>query len=193
MGPAEYNYRMIANEVISSAPLDYREWLTFIEVAILSLSLLIVVFFTARELRMQRRHNRLSVLPDLGFEIVTQTDKPISIGLSNSGLGPAKITSITFYRDGKEFDGSSFDGIQELIEGELGSMYSANLLVYATISANETRQLIQLESPINSEGEASPSLQFLNRLSIKVGYESFYGEKFEVARKIIPDSPPVGD
>jgi hypothetical protein len=50
-----------------------------------------------------RRHNRLSVRPSLGLAITFPAGDTVGLGLTNSGLGPARIISGQLAVDGERF------------------------------------------------------------------------------------------
>lgn len=134
---------------------------------------------------LQRRHNKLSVAPHLTFDLITSNTTPqIRLILSNHGIGPAIVRRFSVYFDGVLIErqpgfwlhiGSNlridfvWGGGKIFSEGDsLTAGQSCELFEFHTVKADKD------ESFINELAHSE-----INRIVVKIEYESFYGEKFE--------------
>ncbi len=130
-----------------------------------------------------RKHNKLSVKPQL--ELVKELRAtPPYYAILNSGLGPAIVRSITFMIKGHKFDGTSLKGWQQFNKQHSKSFkYAVGYLGKGAIMpAGSTEEIIALQK--GSSKFTSQFLNFFTGSSIRIEYESIYGERFVNKRKL---------
>jgi len=127
---------------------------------------------TILESRASRRHDRLSVKPDLNIHREFANDSA-TVSIQNGGLGPALIDQITLTFEKDEFS----------IEDAL-TVLSPKLNVHLQVTTL-TRQYSILSGEkiavLNATGSDKLALaEFLNLLRISLDYHSIYNEKTTV-------------
>ncbi|MFC1651236.1 hypothetical protein ACFL2X_06665 [Candidatus Latescibacterota bacterium] len=148
-------------------------------VAVIAILALVV---TLQQLKVQRKHNRLSVRPNLVFNSMTQYDSPqITIEISNKGLGPAIIKEVTYFVDDKQYDTTMRDvykwkDILKKVDINVVRVIEQNLY-RESVSAGESIQIVIAYTA----GSQQVKIEAINRINIFVRYESIYKESFEVS------------
>ena len=126
-----------------------------------------------------RRHNRLSVRPKL--EIIFESGHD-SFGyvLMNNGLGPATITGIELFIDGKQMQETGFSGYDELFE-KLGmknrKITHTGIYPGKTIKTNERQNIFKFY--LTEKDDLDTLLpKIYSRIKIEIKYQSMYDEPF---------------
>tara|TARA_Y100000758_G_C15835191_1_gene343493 strand:+ start:30 stop:575 length:546 start_codon:yes stop_codon:yes gene_type:complete len=143
-----------------------------------------------------RNHYHLSVQPRLdyffdmeGFPDDDETNFSTAVyKIKNNGLGPAVITDIEYFIDEKKIN-TGFDENKDTLFDEsfnfdniAGHAYST-FLIGQTIPMNETLTIYEYAF-ITKEAFERQSMEFHDRLSFIIKYESLYGEQFEVSHNM---------
>ncbi len=129
----------------------------------------------------QREHNRLSVKPHLDFHRIFAFPLPYSVGILNSGIGPALVKSITLSYEGETFDGTTREGLDALME-RMGLKDSASMRVikfacgakYA-MRAGEEIKFYSCKFNGGDESDYIDERAILERVQAVATYSSFYG------------------
>ena len=149
-------------------------------VAVLALVVAVVGF------RTQRRHNRLSVRPCLATSNDVQHDaRRVTFWVRNNGLGPALITGFEIYLDGrkKKEDGSTFTAdevIRVVLDGVERTVSHTQFGIHYTMPASESVPVLNIALPPQEFISIPDLLVRLDRISLIIKYESYYGERFEL-------------
>ena len=134
-----------------------------------------------------RKHNRLSVVPNL--ITVTQSDTRngkhhFICHLTNRGLGPAKIENFVMYYNKAILAANNVEEIQQkLIEKILEHFEEAEYYVHgyakgACISANTSSNIMEFIIPQEHLQNPQHLKNFLDHFDIKIDYTSLYGTKY---------------
>lgn len=120
----------------------------------------------------QRKHNRLSVKPLLGFDNISMNNAK-SIRISNNGLGPAIITSFSIKDEEKILNAIDENPWEYFLKAR-GIRDSISSMYYfssgSIIQSGETFTLLQWR----------PTDQRVLNLEIEIQYKSIYEEEFSV-------------
>jgi hypothetical protein len=146
---------------------------------------LCALLFSAWQGYQTRRHNRLSVSPRLTTWIDSSENQgEHSVELMNNGIGPAVIKSFELAVDGKDIQGEQEEKIKNAVKiifptekytitaGYLGGGY--------VMAAKESRTLVSLKFLLGSMPSGEEFKKKLSRTSLKIKFESMYGESFEL-------------
>ncbi len=144
---------------------------TSISLAIIALGALVVSVWT---LYANRRHNRLSVRPKLVGDI-HQSAELLSRELKNGGLGPAEITSVEVFIDGKLCPDKTLNDAVRDVLGEGHVCDVMNIAEGYSLLSNQTLKLFVMKKPLQKKEFV---VQMLNRVDIRIAYKSLYGESF---------------
>ena len=135
----------------------------------------VVCVFSGATFFIQRKHNRKCVRPILN---VLRKEVPLTISLSNKGIGPAIISGVNIQKGTKETYESIEDFIKKrsIIASE--KYYSININETNTIAvaAGETIILFQLYSDSKQFSEDVWAKFVSNEYEIILNYEDVYGK-----------------
>jgi len=144
------------------------------------------LIFTVYQAYLSRKHNRMSVTPKL--TVIAERNSENGIGtlhikLFNNGLGPAIINKFDFEADNKAKEFKDSDEMLKFMEDWVGPIGIKNtvmsLLPEHIIAVNESSTLLLLEF-FTEDGKGWEHIEaIVNRLSLRVKYNSMYGEEFE--------------
>ena len=130
------------------------------------------------EARATRKHNRLSVQPLLGLTTTFPAGGTAGLRLSNSGLGPARITNTTLMVDGRSRGDFSRTSVDELRSDLSVQPHATTLGGHPFLDTGYQQFLLSVDS-------YDPSLHAEFRdlierhLQIEIQYDSIYGgERF---------------
>lgn len=139
------------------------------------------VIFTAWQAFIQRRHNRVSVIPHL-FTFThrdkNQTAARLLLQLQNNGLGPAFIKKFQIFYNGQpcEPDAAISYALGELTKNSqrtaLGTDYA--------MPSKERKTILAVTFPAKTEEDIEKVAEKLDKLDLLVEYQSAYGEKFKL-------------
>jgi hypothetical protein len=135
------------------------------------------------QLRVQRKHNKLSVSPHLEIWM-DFSDNRCQIYLENYGIGPAKITAFEIFVDNKKIVAER----HQLIPQTIKSLFSSGMPIiidykYAWVSDGFWIPVGRKVTLVGCEFQPSSALEdkILNllksRVELKIQYESIYGKK----------------
>lgn len=148
---------------------------------LVSFSTLFVYIYQSNLMKQQQK---MSVWPYISFETSWGYDY-LTLGLTNKGIGPALITSVSI-RDGE----TELDGIQALMDlvpdtlkapFNFSSIYPGQVLM-----AGENLQTFHITEP--------RTVQFIldlireNRISMEICYESVYGDSWLVNGQFVEET-----
>ena len=119
------------------------------------------------------RHNKLMVQPYLQLELNADMDGTWSGFINNNGLGPAKVTHVDYFVDGKPVSGLT---AMLSVLGERAECYGTGG-IERFYRVNDRQQVLRT---VNAGcGKTSSELnKLLSRIHISMQYESLYGEQF---------------
>lgn len=142
------------------------------------------------------RHNKLSVQPQLVFTsriAIIDRIPTILVTLSNTGLGPAKLTSYSLSINNQEIDFTNHNMVPELIHSrllELGIQTSIKDVYISHeddyLKVNDDVQMLKLavhdigKQPITDKDLG----EIADKIAVHVKYSSLYGAKFEIGGSI---------
>lgn len=161
---------------------DFWSWLSSNAANVIALCAFFATFWQAY---ISRRHNQLSVTPNL----ITWThldDKDegcyFSVDLLNNGVGPATIKEFDVYVDGVQIQAEKEELIEQALrilfsEYRFKLLHSAYFLPGYIMPANEKRKLINVlfsreKSPTRKEIKS-----VMSRARLKIVYESIYKQE----------------
>lgn len=130
------------------------------------------------EVRATRMHNRRSVQPILSLWGKISTGAISGVGLSNSGLGPAKITGSKLILDGVELGDLSRSTVDKL-GGSLSFPVATTTLGSQTFLETGFEEFLLSVEPYDEDQHREFCELIESRLRIEIQYDSIYGgEKF---------------
>ena len=149
---------------------------------------LCALFFTTWQFSVQRRHNKVSVLPHLNCYVhrsEIHNKGKVIVRAINNGLGPAFIKSFTLTLDG---DPINFDLLQDarlLFNQVLGNVrtfkYNITLLDNdGSLQINDSVDIIVLDIDISSDDSIDKVVHDLKRIDASLIYRSIYGDEFKL-------------
>lgn len=129
---------------------------------------------------MARRHSRLSVTPHLRVDTRAKPGKPISVTLSNQGIGPAIVRSFSLH-DGRGW--RSMDSPREVhaVLGQLG--WDSNQFEYDFpmsgdgIAPGDEFALFDFPGTEGAEEDRRAVAGRLSDLRLRIEYECIYGRR----------------
>lgn len=131
-----------------------------------------------------RKHNRLSVKPKLQFIFRADPQGDASIILTNDGLGPATIKNFDILLDGKPVSDSRVMSIASLPDhiGLKGVPFTFDPILAITLRSGAQLKVIEYKSSEvpNMRQVVDSLVKYLNRIDLKVEYESMYEERFNI-------------
>jgi len=149
--------------------------------AIALITSVVSIFIGFVGLRIQRKHNKKSVLP-IGTINLADYENCLRIKISNNGVGPLIIKSCNTI--GK--NSVKPYPINWMPGGVVWSTFRENLDNH-TILSGSSLTLLELQVNIKNKGEIKQRDKIrtiLNDLELEVGYEDIYGKEFKVKRKL---------
>jgi hypothetical protein len=129
------------------------------------------------EARAARTHNRRSVQPLLGLTTTFPVGGTAGLRLTNSGLGPAKITVTKLTLDGLpfgDFSGSSVDKLRD----KLSIRPHATTLGGQPFLETDYEQFLLSVNPYDRSQHREFRELIERRLGIEIQYTSLYGDRF---------------
>ncbi|WP_211472507.1 hypothetical protein [Collimonas humicola] len=150
------------------------------------------VFFTYRQSEMTKQHDRISVQPriTLTFQIDRKRDRQ-GWYMSNNGLGPAYFTGFQLFIDDMPIQSKFLGGWAEALK-KLNVQVTC-FSVATTPPRTSLSNGPSVDEPLlrlNTAQAGACDLEFaklyaaLNRIKVKIDYQSIYGDNFSVT-----DSP----
>lgn len=137
-----------------------------------------------------RKHNRLSIKPQLTFG-TSQLGKKFILSVTNAGLGPAKIKSFEIYYNNSIIDeghNSYFAALKNIFSVERLSKIGEKWLYLDSASIlhhNKPYTLLILNmSEFEEQQRRDYGLNIQEKLNIKITYLSIYEEEFTVNSNI---------
>lgn len=156
-------------------------WIAFASAVVAGCALFVTVWQTF----VTRRHNRLSVRPHLDFGLKTAFGYPIVLNITNKGLGPALITSVSLLHDGKTYEFSKTEVPSTLKTSceamGLGQFTQFHVILPGgALSPGDTLALITLTAPPNASQIHNLAVKYIMGIGFSIGYSSIYGEQYTV-------------
>ncbi len=131
---------------------------------------LVLTYWTALQ---QRQHDRLSVVPYLRTSFYYSQEKGLTLELSNSGIGPAKLHQYQVYLDGKRLDTWDSLVLAYLPEtASTGSVQYQALVGRGVLGSQKSVTMFGTKDPLI----ATKLRDGASRLSFHICYCSFYDE-----------------
>lgn len=137
-----------------------------------------------------RKHNRLSLRPSLRPEFLWHDGQPPQVDLVNAGVGPAEIRQFAVHLDGSAVSEGPAGGLVAALNGcgLPGGRFWAYTLVQDQFFAAGERQTLLKILDLDSAVNETRIRESLNRIKFLIGYESLYGEPFNVQEPACPDA-----
>ncbi len=129
---------------------------------------------------LMRRHNRISVRPNLRFDLPLDAG-PLRFVMRNTAFGPARIEEVTLAVDGQAIDGPLTDALRNAFIriGLHGLVIHGNLLYKgSSIAAGEDYVFFTLVNTRDGDALRELAARGISRLTVEVRYRSIYGEEF---------------
>lgn len=145
---------------------------------------LCVLFFTAWQTFVQRRHNRISVKPFLhthAERIENNSGATLQVLLINSGLGPAFINECTVLRNGMACDLEK--EFKLMLGRHTARVHHTSLAKDTAIPRNEKVILLSVSFPEISKEEGDNFEKEIDEFDVVIKYSSAYGDKFKFDSK----------
>ena len=141
---------------------------------------LCAIFFTYWQVRVVKKHNKLSVRPNLTIWTHSESSS-YSVELINNGVGPAIIGCLLVFVDGTRLQGKEFEPFKEAID----ILFPASMdsCAYAWVSkgycmaANERRALVSIKFKANAVPSKQAIDEALSRVRLVIHYASIYEEQ----------------
>ncbi|MGI9310338.1 MAG: hypothetical protein ACR2P7_02260 [bacterium] len=135
--------------------------------------------FTAWQISVQRKHNRISVKPFLHTHIdhiVNDAGVNLRVSLINGGLGPAFINEFKVLRNGKECNFE--EEVRSVMKTRAGKVFHTVLDGDAAMSRNEKHVLLSVTLTEMNEEEVGNFEEEMGEFDLVVRYSSIYEDKF---------------
>jgi hypothetical protein len=154
--------------------------LAFVAVIIAAIS----IIYTIRGLRLQRVHNRLSVVP-VPFIALADYENLLRVKVRNDGIGPLIINSVTYERDGfaNEYE-DLVSYMPSLPQGMSWSNFSSGYV--RSVRPGDEIFMLELEGQSENENFAKFRDECRRRLSnitLTIEYTDIYGTKAQVTKR----------
>lgn len=157
---------------------------------------LISLIFTAYQASLSRKHNQLSVKPQLATWATENTEKEFSakgsqhancvfqFEVMNNGIGPAIIRDYSVFFDGKKIgDNKNKPVLEKAIHEILDSStknFGRDVGIIGKdfpLRAGERITLLKTRTPIDLRFDSSAYRDFMDRFDAEFEYECIYGNK----------------
>lgn len=131
---------------------------------------------------LSRRHNRLSVRPELmQYSDASEEDLVFRLGVRNSGLGPARILSFGITCKGQPIKGTGLNAIRDVI-GKLVSDVDHQITVDPVhpryvMPKDEKHDVLVICLRDISQSKVREVFARLRDLDVAIEFESLYGER----------------
>lgn len=147
----------------------------------------IAIIFTWKQMKLQQKHNILSVTPIPSFYSYTSKDE-IKILLTNKGIGPLIIKSLTFILN-KKVEKSIGNFFSDAETGFFDVTYSVTVIQNSACQAGETRVLCQFSRKAILEIKESEFQGYINTLrnklsniKVEISYTDIYNTEFDLLK-----------
>lgn len=151
---------------------------------VIALLAMIATFWQAHA---ARAFGRISVRPHLDWGINRFPGKPVILYLSNSGLGPAVIDSITLTLDGRNYPIDNMELPKEIRDEvmSIGGLTEWVLFSKGTpISSGTQINLFSFQNQSLNQSSYNRAITLLERIGVEIDYSSMYKEKFKLRRTV---------
>ena len=135
-----------------------------------------------------KKHNILSVVPDLDYhEHIDEKEKFLVLKIQNNGLGPAKIYKIRIIIDNNELVfNNEIDPLNHMRNAldpifndlEILEFSYKHVFNKTTLVSQEQMQFLKIKFRENSIIKVSDMRIRLSKIKIKINYRSLYNEEF---------------
>lgn len=139
---------------------------------------LCALLFTAWNVKIQRKHNILSIAPHLAKFVTSDQNGEVGVAkleLMNNGLGPAFITKFQIYINKKPFE---YDAALNYVTKGMNCKWQRTRLGkgYA-MKQGEVKDLFSVVFPCNNNEELAATKEKFNVLDVAIEYECAYGKR----------------
>lgn len=151
------------------------------------------IVFSAYQAMETRRYNRLSVKPYISFtDNINHTKAECSYDMANDGVGPAVINKFEIYFNGELKTDDACGWKAAFKDAGLAEVYPM-LTCYCPppppgvhyLKRSEVVHLFILNKEYITPERQANIAKFLDKLDIRIKYESLYGERFQANLKIL--------
>lgn len=145
----------------------------------------------AYQLYLSRKSSRLSVIPHIAHYASTTRNNGSAIyefTIANTGMGPAKLTEWQLLFDGQDIEKSEYQVIDNylnyLCAGKKSSITVGNLSEDHMIASGEQFKVLRVQVNIEKQIEFYDLEKSLDRLDLRVKYQSVYGDKYLLSTQV---------
>ncbi len=143
---------------------------------------LVALFVAVWEVVSSRKHNRLSVKPELVFSADShEDDAKFAFSILNTGLGPARIVSFQYLFDRTPLRDTHPNTLRAHVEAlfktESHRLHAGRLNPGHMMAPNDKQEIIGVEFRDLAREQVKRVLKEMERYDCVVVYESLYGDK----------------
>ncbi|HTC28515.1 hypothetical protein [Dyella sp.] len=140
------------------------------------------------------RHNKLSVRPHIDVNVSRAIGKPVSLSVTNDGLGPAFVKDLAITYEGVSYDMNKQAMPPELFK-KLTDVAHIHCIMPGPGTAIRPGQEVELfifYRSIESDAFHNRAVNVCNKIGLKLVYKSIYGTKFiEKMQSFVEENPPL--
>lgn len=156
--------------------MDVSVWMAFGSMIVAACALA----FTVWQSKLQLNREAIMLEPSMRGYSSTKLESghtgTVTIGLSNNGLGPAKIVVFQPELNGKPYD--IYDLVNECVKGRgIQKPYITSLAVGSTIPGQTTIPIIELRGKADTQEELDAIADLFKHAKLRVKYKSFISDK----------------
>ncbi len=154
---------------------------SFVSIAALGFSALSLWLATDQSKKIVE-HNKISVMPLLGLNVIQNNNKIFLTEVKNNGLGTAIIESLTVFMDGVQIENKNaiLTALDKIFDESRYDIEAYGMIENTNDSANFSKDqsfgLFKIEGKDGNE-ITQQDIKSLKRIVIEIRYKSLYGEK----------------
>jgi hypothetical protein len=155
-----------------------------------AITALVALFVAAWSAYSSRRHNRLSVRPELmQYTNASETDLSFRLGVRNSGLGPARILSFGITHQNQLIQAKSLKDLHAFLSAllqDVSNQIVIDLLHQRYVMPkDEKHDVLVIRFRDVTPDKAREVLARLRKLDVAIEFESLYGQR-DALRPLVP-------
>ncbi len=152
--------------------------LTAISAVLIAIAALIV---SVSQVVLMRRHNQMSVKPQLEIYKDLFLESPISVTIKNNGLGTAILKSIKIHTGSKVVIFKDRASLHEMMSPRkgYGTIKSYLISKNTSLAAGETIEMFSLPDSENNEEVNKAFSEHVDKFRFIIEFESIYGIRYE--------------
>lgn len=146
---------------------------------------LCALVFTAYQLSVTRKHNKLMVKPHLCLSTNTYADDDgfeFEALIKNNGIGPAVIKKYKLFLDKKELSNTELDSLESIVRNQLQRAVTGfgfiKLNVDYVISEKGEELFLNFTVPTNLNTSLEELKKSIDKFDVYIEYQSIYGQTY---------------